>query len=50
MGTYGSPITKESPALIEGTSPSEPTKAAAASLWTNLLLKYIGLRTNERTR
>jgi len=32
MLTYGSPITKLSPALIEGTKPKEPTKAAAASL------------------
>ena len=32
MSTYGSPITKLSPALMEGTKPKEPTKAAAASL------------------
>lgn len=30
--TYGSPMTKLSPALIDGTRPSEPTSAAAASL------------------
>jgi hypothetical protein len=30
--TDGSPITKESPAFTDGTRPSEPTKAAAASL------------------
>jgi len=30
--TYGSPMTKLSPALIEGTRPKEPTRAAAASL------------------
>ena len=30
--TYGSPMTKESPALTEGTRPNEPTSAAAASL------------------
>ena len=30
--TYGSPITNESPALTDGTRPSEPTSAAAASL------------------
>lgn len=30
--TYGSPMTKESPALMDGTRPREPTSAAAASL------------------
>jgi hypothetical protein len=30
--TYGSPITNVSPAFTEGTRPSDPTKAAAASL------------------
>lgn len=30
--TYGSPMANESPALSEGTSPSEPTRAAAPSL------------------
>lgn len=30
--TYGSPITNESPALIEGMRPKDPTRAAAASL------------------
>lgn len=30
--TYGSPITKESPAFTDGTRPNEPTSAAAASL------------------
>ena len=29
---HGSPITKLSPALIDGINPSEPTSAAAASL------------------
>jgi hypothetical protein len=32
METYGSPMTKLSPALIDGTSPREPTRAAAPSL------------------
>lgn len=31
--TYGSPMTNLSPALTEGTRPSEPTRAAAASLY-----------------
>ena len=35
-GTYGSPMTKLSPALTEGTTPREPTRAAAASLWKTL--------------
>lgn len=30
--TYGSPMIKLSPALIDGTRPSEPTRAAAPSL------------------
>ena len=30
--TYGSPIMKESPALTDGISPREPTRAAAPSL------------------
>jgi hypothetical protein len=30
--TYGSPMTKLSPALIDGTRPKEPTRAAAPSL------------------
>jgi len=30
--TYGSPMTKVSPAFTEGTKPSDPTNAAAASL------------------
>ncbi len=30
--THGSPITNESPVLIEGISPRDPTRAAAASL------------------
>jgi hypothetical protein len=30
--TNGSPMTKLSPAFTDGTRPSEPTKAAAASL------------------
>ena len=30
--THGSPMTKLSPALMDGTSPNEPTRAAAASL------------------
>lgn len=30
--TYGSPMTKLSPALMDGTNPNEPTKAAAPSL------------------
>lgn len=30
--TYGSPMTKLSPAFTEGTRPKEPTSAAAASL------------------
>lgn len=34
--THGSPMTKLSPALIEGTRPNEPTSAAAASLEHNL--------------
>ena len=29
---YGSPMTKLSPALMDGTSPKEPTRAAAPSL------------------
>ena len=29
---HGSPITKSSPALIDGINPNEPTSAAAASL------------------
>jgi hypothetical protein len=33
--TYGSPMTKLSPALMEGTRPKEPTRAAAASLNIN---------------
>ena len=33
--TYGSPMTKESPVLIEGIKPKEPTRAAAASLMQN---------------
>jgi hypothetical protein len=32
-GTYGSPITKLSPALIDGTRPRDPTRAAAPSLY-----------------
>ena len=32
MTAHGSPITKLSPALIDGINPSEPTSAAAASL------------------
>ena len=32
VGTYGSPMTKESPAFTDGTRPNEPTSAAAASL------------------
>jgi hypothetical protein len=32
LETYGSPITNVSPAFTEGTRPSDPTKAAAASL------------------
>ena len=32
--TNGSPMTKVSPALIEGTRPNEPTSAAAPSLYT----------------
>jgi len=31
-GTYGSPITNVSPAFTEGTTPRDPTSAAAASL------------------
>jgi hypothetical protein len=30
--TYGSPMTKLSPALMDGTRPKEPTRAAAPSL------------------
>lgn len=32
VATYGSPITNLSPAFTEGTTPREPTRAAAASL------------------
>lgn len=32
LETYGSPMTNVSPAFTEGTRPSDPTKAAAASL------------------
>ena len=32
LETHGSPITNVSPAFTEGTRPSDPTKAAAASL------------------
>ena len=32
LGTYGSPITKLSPALMDGIKPKDPTSAAAASL------------------
>jgi hypothetical protein len=32
VGTYGSPITNVSPAFTEGTTPRDPTRAAAASL------------------
>lgn len=32
LETYGSPMTKLSPAFTDGTRPSEPTNAAAASL------------------
>jgi len=35
MKTYGSPMTKLSPALIDGTRPREPTRAAAPSLWVS---------------
>jgi len=37
---YGSPMTKLSPALMDGTSPKEPTRAAAPSLRGISLLKY----------
>jgi hypothetical protein len=36
---HGSPITKSSPALIDGINPSEPTSAAAASLTKNQISK-----------
>ena len=50
MQTYGSPITKLSPVLIEGIKPREPTRAAAASLLiirkdSNMIVK-IDLRKN----
>ena len=48
FATYGSPITKLSPALIEGTRPSEPTRAAAASLRCAMKAKEIPMTSNSR--
>ena len=33
QSAYGSPMTKSLPALIDGIKPSDPTSAAAASLY-----------------
>lgn len=46
--THGSPITKLSPALIEGTRPREPTSAAAASLQHGIKRKEIPMTSNSR--
>lgn len=48
FATHGSPITKLSPALIEGTRPREPTSAAAASLQRALKAKEISMASNSR--
>lgn len=48
--TYGSPITKLSPALMEGINPNEPTRAAAASLsnsTSGFVLHYLQDETHE---
>jgi hypothetical protein len=48
---YGSPITKVSPALMEGTIPSDPTSAAAASLYAICqVISRIGLNDTTHDR